>query len=60
MPVSHAAHECLLATTEQLQMPHTAVCQAVKLSCSYSKLVDLCVDFVYVVSVDERLMYGGF
>ena len=26
--VCHAAHECLFATTEQLQMPHTAVCQS--------------------------------
>jgi len=30
--VSRAAHDSLFATTEQLQMPHTAVCQAVKLS----------------------------
>ena len=28
MPVSHAAHDSLFATTEQLQMPHTAVCQS--------------------------------
>jgi len=27
--VSHAAHERLCAMIEQLQMPHTAVCQAV-------------------------------
>ena len=26
--VSHAAHGSLFATTEQLQMPHTAVCQS--------------------------------
>jgi len=30
--VSHAAHESLFAMIEQLQMPHTAICQAVKLS----------------------------
>ena len=28
MPISHAAHDSLFATTEQLQMPHTAVCQS--------------------------------
>jgi len=28
----HAAHESLLATTEQLQMPQVPVCQAVKVS----------------------------
>jgi len=28
MPVSHAAHNSLFATIEQLQMPHTAVCQS--------------------------------
>jgi len=27
MPVSHAAHNSLFTTTEQVQMPHTAVCQ---------------------------------
>jgi len=27
-PVSHSAHDSLFATTEQLQMPHTAVCQS--------------------------------
>jgi len=47
--VSHAAHDSLFATTEQLRMPHTAVCWAVNLS--YSKLVDLCVDFVYVIRI---------
>ena len=85
MPVSHAAHDSLLATTEQLQMPHTAVCQSLmqpmtvslpqlnSYRChtqlyvrmwnylsSCSKLVDLCVDFLYVVSEDESLMSGGF
>jgi len=28
--VSHAAHDSLFAITEQLQMAHTTVCQAVK------------------------------
>jgi hypothetical protein len=28
----HAGYENLFAMIEQLQMPHTAVCQAVKLS----------------------------
>jgi len=28
MPVSHAAHDSLFVTTEQLQMPHTALCQS--------------------------------
>jgi len=28
MPDSHTAHDSLFATTEQLQMPHTAVFQA--------------------------------
>jgi hypothetical protein len=30
--VSHAAHDSLFAMIEQLQMPHTTVCQAVKVS----------------------------
>jgi len=30
--VSHAAHDSLFAITEHLQLPHTAVCQAVKIS----------------------------
>jgi len=30
--VFHAAHESLFAMIEQLQMPHTTVCQAVKVS----------------------------
>ena len=30
--VYHAAHERLFAMIEQLQIPHTAVCQAVKVS----------------------------
>jgi len=78
MPVSHAAHDSLFATTEQLQMPHITVCQSLmqpmtvclpwlssyrwhtqlyaslwNYLSSYRKLVDLCVDFVYMVSEDE-------
>jgi hypothetical protein len=30
--VFHAAHDSLFAMTEQLQMAHTTVCQAVKVS----------------------------
>jgi len=30
--VFHAAHESLFAMIEQLQMPHTTVCYAVKVS----------------------------
>jgi hypothetical protein len=30
--VFHAAHESLFAMIEQLQIPHTTVCQAVKVS----------------------------
>jgi len=30
--VFQAAHDSLFAVTEQLQMPHRTVCQAVKLS----------------------------
>jgi hypothetical protein len=30
--VFHAAHESLFAMIEQLQLPHTTVCQAVKVS----------------------------
>jgi hypothetical protein len=30
--VFHAAHEILFAVIEQQQMPHTTVCQAVKVS----------------------------
>ena len=33
---------------EQLQMPHTTVCQAVKVFSSYSKLVDLCVWILFM------------
>ena len=81
MPVSDAAHENLFAATEQLQMPHTAVCQSLmqpmtvclpqlnNFRCHiqlyarlwiylkrYSRLVYLCVDFVYVVSEYENLV----
>jgi len=34
--------------TEQLQMPHKAVCQAVKYFSSYSKLVDLRVSILFM------------
>ena len=57
--VSRAAHESLFAMIEQLQMPHTAVCQALKVSEQQAGW-SLCVDFVYVVSEDESLMSGGF
>jgi hypothetical protein len=30
--VFHAAHEGLFAVIQQLQLPHTTVCQAVKVS----------------------------
>jgi len=30
--VFHAAHESLFAMIEQLQMPHTTICRAVKVS----------------------------
>jgi len=56
----HAAHESPFAVLEQPQMPHTTVWQTVQYLSSYSKLVDLCVDFVYVISEGESLMYGGF
>ena len=46
---------------EQLQMPHTTVCQNVKLSYQLQQAGwSLCVDFVYVVSEAEILMYCGF
>jgi len=46
---------------EQVQMPHTTVCQTVEYLSSYSKLVHLCVWILfYVVSEAESLMYGGF
>ena len=42
--VPHAAHDSLFAITEQLQLPHTAVCWAVKLDyqLSASWLISLC------------------
>ena len=41
--VPHAAHDSMFAITEQLQLPHTAVCRAVKISYQLSKQVDLLV-----------------
>jgi len=59
--VPHAAHDSLFAITEQIQLPHTAICQAVKISYKLQQAGwSLCVGFVYVVSEDESLMYGGF
>ena len=59
--VFHAAYEILFAMIEQLQMPHTTVCWAVKVSWQLQQAGwSLCVDFVYVVSEAESLMYGGF
>jgi len=46
--VFHAAHESLLAMIDHLQMPHAAVRQALKVSCSYGKLVDLCVWILFM------------
>jgi len=46
---------------EQLQMPHTTVYQAVKLSYQLQQAGwFLCMDFVYVISEAESLMYGVF
>jgi len=59
--VFQAAQGSLLAMIEQVQMPHTTVCQTVEYLSSYSKLVHLCVWILfYVVSEAESLMYGGF
>jgi hypothetical protein len=58
--VFHAACEILFAMIEKLQMPHTTVCQLWKYLSSYSKLVDLCVWILFVLSEAESLMYGGF
>ena len=59
--VSHADHGSLLAMIDQLQLPHTAVCLAVKLSLQLQQAGRfLFVDFVYVISEAASLMYGGF
>jgi hypothetical protein len=59
--VSHAAHESLFAMIEQLQMVNTQLYARLwKYLSIYNTLIDLCVDFVYVVSAFESLMYGGF
>jgi hypothetical protein len=46
---------------EQLQVPHTSICHAVKLSEQLQQAgLSLFVDFVCVVSEVGRMMYGGF
>jgi len=59
--VFHAAHESLFAVTEQLQMPHTTVCQAVKVSLQFQlDGSSVFVNFVYVVSETESLILVFF
>ena len=59
--VFHTAYESLFAMIEQLQMAHTTVYQALKLSYQLQQAgCSLCVDFVCVVSEAEILTYGGF
>ena len=59
--VFHADHGILLVMIDQLQIPHIAVCLAVKLSLQLQQAGRfLFVDFVYVISEAESLMYGGF
>jgi len=58
--VFHAAHESLFALIEQLEMPHTALCQAVKYLSSYSKLVYLCLWILFMRYQKQNLMYGDF
>jgi len=64
MPVCDAAHDSLFATTEKLQMPHTAVCQSLiqpmtvchnwtatmphTAVCQAVKLVDLCLWILFM------------
>jgi hypothetical protein len=59
---SYAAHEILFAMIEHLQMPHNCMLCCENILAVNSKMVYLCVcvDFVYVVSEAESLMYGGF
>jgi len=46
---------------EQLQMPHTTICRAVKVSYQLQQAgCSLCADFACVLSEAEILMYGGF
>jgi len=59
--VFHAVHENPFATFEQLQMPHTTLCQTVKVSWQVLQAGwSLFVYFVYVVPEAESLMFGGF
>ena len=59
--VFHAAHESQFAMIEQLQMPHTTICRAVKVSYQLQQAgCSLCADFACVLSEAESLMYGGF
>jgi hypothetical protein len=41
-------------------MPHTTVCWAVKIILAVTASWFISVDFVYMVSEAENLMYGGF
>jgi hypothetical protein len=58
--VFHASHESLFAWLNTYSCHTQLYARLWKCLSSYSKLVELCVDFVYVVSEVESLMYGGF
>jgi hypothetical protein len=61
--VFHAAPESLFAVIEHLQMPHTHNCMPVRdtiLAVTASWFISVCMDFVYVVSEAESLMFGVF